>query len=199
MHKRLPVVALAVAATTLTTTAPAFADSKADAKGTIVDVVIAASGESGLDDKGGDYDILREALVATGLAEAVATTDDITVFAPNDRAFLRLAHDLGYEGGSEEGALTAVVEATGFVSADEPGLLDDVLLYHVAPEARTIKQLRRAGEIETLLPDGTLRVRDSRVRDADTNDRNASATGTIRADNGIIVTVDRVLRPVDLP
>ncbi|MFK8025874.1 MAG: hypothetical protein AB8G26_18105, partial [Ilumatobacter sp.] len=81
----------------------------------VVDIVLSVSGSDGFDRNQRDYDMLREALVATGLAGAVAASDDITVFAPNDRAFIRLAQDLGYDGRDEAGALGFLVAATGFV------------------------------------------------------------------------------------
>lgn len=166
---------------------------------TIVDIVLAASGTEGTDRNGRDYDLLRDALIATGLAEAVATTDDITVFAPNDRAFIRLARDLGYEGRDEAGAFGFLAEATGFVSADDPGLLDDVLLYHVAPGALSVKELNNAGPIATL-QGGTVEVEHGRVVDADPDDRDARIIRPrdLEAANGTIQTVNRVLRPIDL-
>jgi len=165
----------------------------------IVEIVLAASGTEGTDDNGKDYDLLRDALVATGLAEAVATSEDITVFAPNDRAFIRLARDLGFGGRDEAGAFAFLAAATGYVSAEEPGLLDDVLLYHVAPGARTVKELESSGDIGTL-QGGTLQVEHRRVIDADTDDRNARIVKpkNLEASNGIIQTVNRVLRPIDL-
>jgi serralysin len=167
---------------------------------TIVDIVIQVSGPEGFDDNRADYDLLRDALVATGLAEAVATSQDITVFAPTDAAFLALAIDLGFTGTDESGAFGYIAELTGFVSADEPGLLDDVLLYHVSPGAKTVRQLRHQHPVTTLLPDATLEVRGNRVIDGDTNDRDGriSRPRNLRASNGIIQTVDGVLRPLDL-
>lgn len=165
----------------------------------IVDVVLGASGTSGFDSDRTDYDLLREALLATGLAGAVATTDDITVFAPNDGAFVKTAQELGFDGSDEEGAFGYLAGFTGYNSASDPGLLDDVLLYHVAPDADTVRQLRRSGKIETL-QGGTVRVVWNRVIDADRDDRNARIIKprNLKASNGIIQTVDRVLRPIDL-
>lgn len=165
----------------------------------IVDVVIGISGPSGTDINLNDYDLLREALVATDLAGAVASTNDITVFAPNDRAFLRLANDLGYQGYDEAGALSFLITATGFVSAADPGLLDDVLLYHVVPGAYTVPELRAEDRFPTLLGP-VIKVRGNRVLDRDINDRDARLKrprGAVAA-NGIIQGVDRVLRPIDL-
>jgi uncharacterized surface protein with fasciclin (FAS1) repeats len=169
--------------------------------GNIVDVVLAASGSEGLDDNGNDYDLLREALVATGLAEAVATTQDITVFAPRDAAFIQLAKELGYAGNDEAGALQTIIAATGFTPAD-PGLLDDILLYHVAPGAQQVWELGwNFKPIPTLLEGSSLRVFFGFVVDADRNDRDARIVDPkdLAATNGIIQTVDRVLRPIDLP
>lgn len=166
----------------------------------IVDIVLDVSGASGFDSDQHDYDLLREALLATELATAVATTQDITVFAPTDQAFVRLARDLGYTGGDEAGAFGYIVGLTGFVSAADPGLLDDVLLYHVSPGAKDVRELRRTNPITTLLDGATLDVRGNRVIDADKNDRNASIRDpkNLEASNGIIHTVNRVLRPIDL-
>jgi uncharacterized surface protein with fasciclin (FAS1) repeats len=185
--------ALAVGATL----APAAAS--ADRSSNIVDIVLDVSGTSGFDSNGSDYDLLREALLATDLAGAVATTDDITVFAPTDTAFIRTARDLGFEGSDEAGAFGYLAGFTGYKSAAKPGLLDDVLLYHVAPDADTVRQLRRSGRIATL-QGGTVRVVWNQVIDADRNDRNARIVRpkNLRASNGIIQTVNRVLRPIDL-
>ena len=57
--------------------------------GTITDIV-AASGA--FDTNGADFDLLLKAVQTTGLAGALADpTADLTVFAPNDAAFLKLA------------------------------------------------------------------------------------------------------------
>jgi serralysin len=165
----------------------------------IVDVVVTLSGGEGFDRNRQDYDILREALVATGLVDAVAASSDVTVFAPNDRAFMRLARSLGFQGKREAGAFAFLAEATGFVSAAEPGLLDDFLLYHVSPGAGTVREIQ--GERATLLADATITVERRRVIDADPDNRNARIRrpANVETSNGIIHTVNQVLRPIDLP
>ncbi len=170
-----------------------------DAPG-IVDTVIAVSGAEGVDDNPRDFDILREALVATGLVDAVAAAQDVSVFAPNDAAFIRLAQDLGYSGDDEQGALGTIVEATGFASAEAPGLLDDVLLYHVAPGSQTIAEFRAAGTFPTLLEGADLRIRGNRVLDGDLDDQNAiiRRPRNLEVANGTIHTINRVLRPIDV-
>ncbi len=179
---------------------PAARPTTGTPPGTIVDIVLQVSGSEGFDDNGADYDLLRDALVATGLVGAVADTKDITVFAPTDAAFVALAVDLGFTGTDEAGAFAFIAELTGFVSADDPGLLDDVLLYHVSPGAKTVRQLRRQHPVATLLDGATLEVRGNRVVDGDTNDRDGRIRRplNLQAANGIIQTVDGVLRPIDL-
>ena len=161
-----------------------------------VDVVIATSGDSGFDHRWNDYDLLREALLATGLADTVAGLDDVTVFAPTDFAFLRLAWDLGFHGWSEADAFAFLAEATGFVSADEPGLLADVLTYHVGLGAGTVSELQ--GEVETLA--GVVTVDGRKVVDGDPDDRDARIVRPrdVVTGQGFVQTVNRVLRPIDL-
>ena len=141
---------------------------------TIVEAVIEASGASGLDTNGRDYDLLREALVATGLVEALEAADGVTVFAPNDWAFVNLARDLGYRGWDEAEALAVLIEATGFVSADEPGLLADVLAYHVLPTELRRWTLDGAGPVDTLLGEQIEVVNGGDVIDGDPNDADAA-------------------------
>ena len=166
----------------------------------VFDVVRSMSGASGTDDNLSDFDLLRDALVITELADTIAAANSITMFAPNDRAFLRLARDLGYFGDTEAAAFEFVLDELDFVSADEPGLLDDIVLYHVVPDALTLSQLRDGGDLATLLDDATVAVTDNQVIDADGNDRNARfrAPRNLMASNGIIQSVNRVLRPIDL-
>ncbi len=69
----------------------------ASAQGTIVDIVSQSGGT--FDTDYFDYDILLNAVITAELVDALADdTADLTVFAPNDLAFVRLARDLGYTG-----------------------------------------------------------------------------------------------------
>ena len=162
-----------------------------------VDVVIAQSGDSGFDHNFFDYDLLREALIAAGLADDVAGLDDITVFAPTDLAFVRLARDLGFHGWNEADAFAFIAEATGFVDADNPGLLAEVLLYHVGLGGGTVSDLQ--GEVTTA-GGGVLTIDGRKVIDGDPDDRNARIVRprNVETGQGFVQTVNRVLRPIDL-
>lgn len=195
----VPLVAAAVAAGALASTATADHKPKGkDRPANVVEAVIAVSGAEGTDSRPYDFDLLREALVATGLAETVAGADDVTVFAPDDRAFFRTAKTLGYEGRYDEGAVLAFYLD---LEAQSPGLIPDVLQAHVAPEARTVRQLRRSGEIATLLDGFSVKVRGfGRVVDA-AGRANVPRIGwlrNVRVGTQIAQPVNRVILPISL-
>lgn len=107
---------------------PAESDS-----GTLLDVLKESGGS--FDDDNTDFDMLLAALQATGLDAAADDPDaDLTVFAPNDAAFVSLAQSLGYEGEDEEGAFQAIVDAAGVLRPEDPlSFVSDVLTYHISP------------------------------------------------------------------
>ena len=89
---------------------------------TILDLVLNISGASGFDDNAGDFDILREAVLAADLAGALGDAEaDLSVFAPTDGAFIQLARDFGADiaDGDEAGALTAVLGAASDLAGGE--------------------------------------------------------------------------------
>ena len=162
-----------------------------------VAAVVASSGE-GFDYNYADFDILLEAVTAAGLVDTLSDPQgSFTVFAPNDFAFVLLARDLGYRGFSEQGAWE-------FLAANVPlSLLTDVLLYHVAPEELTTLDLLFAGYTGQSVPTALgLSFRPSvfGLIDNDPNSPNASVfvPYNVHTGNGIVHTVSRVLRPIDL-
>ncbi len=184
-----------------------FARGKLDLapKPSIVEIVLSASGTEGLDNDGGDFDILREALTATGLVETLAdTTADFSVFAPTDAAFIQLARDLGAEvsDGDEAAALQAILGALESLAGSPEGgldLLKQVLLFHVAPEGQTLAQLQ-AGGVITTAQGGEIIVDGKTLVDGEPDVANPSIVGTdIEASNGIVQVLDRVLLPIDIP
>lgn len=165
----------------------------------VVDVVLKVSGTKGFDRNPRDYDLLRKSLVVTGLVGALKDASGITVWAPKDLAFKRLARDLGWKGRGERSAFRFLKKNVG------GDLLTDVLLYHVSPKKFTAKEVVRLAKkhrpVPTLLDDATFRVtRSLRLIDNEPDLRNPRLVPplNIKASNGIIHTINRVLIPADL-
>ncbi len=125
----------------------------------IVDIVLASGG--GFDRNWRDYDILLNAVIAANLQSALAAADaDLTVFAPNDLAFIRLARSLGYRGFSEMGSYNFIVNTlTKLGDGDPIPLLSDVLLYHVSPGTQILKDVLLSDTIDTLLEGASFSVK----------------------------------------
>ena len=162
--------------------------------------IVAASGGT-FDKNRYDYDILLNAVLTAGLAETLATPGlDVTVWAPNDKAFIRTARDLGYTGWSEQGAWEFLVGAlTGLGNGDPIPVLTAILTYHVTPEARGVKSVLRTKEFPTL-QGGTIVRHGFTLQDADPDLKDPRLTWPVqvRATNGIIHTIDRVLIPINI-
>lgn len=173
--------------------------------GTITDIVSESGGD--FDSNRRDYDILLNAVVTADLAEALADPDaELTVFAPNDAAFVLLAKNLGYEGSyDEKAAWSYLVSAlTALGDGDPVPVLTDILLYHVvAGDVRPIDLILSTifGRDITTLLGATIRpffifLIDN---DPDLSNPRVAYPLDIEASNGRIHTVNRVLIPVDLP
>jgi serralysin len=161
--------------------------------------LVAASGD--FDNNGNDFDLLLRAVQAADLAGALDDANaDLTVFAPNDAAFMKLAATLGFEGGGEAAAFDYVVDALTLLSGgDSPiPLLKNILLYHVAPESLQASQVLATDSIETLL--GTdLGRNGTRLVDADPQITNPKLIATdIQTSNGVVHVIDGVLLPVNI-
>jgi uncharacterized surface protein with fasciclin (FAS1) repeats len=158
---------------------------------------------NGFDTNAGDFDILEAAVGAAGLTGALANAAArLTVLAPTDAGFIRLAENFGFNGTSEQGAFDAIV--AGLTAAAPDGnpipLLTEILQYHILDGTFSLRQLRSAGEAQTLLGD-PLDIRGLRVIDADPgNAARFVVDGTnIQASNGALQTIDNVLLPFNLP
>jgi uncharacterized surface protein with fasciclin (FAS1) repeats len=195
MRRLICVVAVAAAAGSSAATASAAPKHwSPKPAGTIVDVAVKASGVGAPDANPNDYDLLVQAVTATGLAPVLADASTrYTVFAPNDRAFLRLVTDLtGKPPASEQAALDTAVGALG---AEK---IKNVLLYHVvAGRALNPLQVLFARSL-TMANGGTVKPRVLQLRDETAALRDPLLVPwalDIRATNGVIHTIDRVLVP----
>lgn len=166
--------------------------------GTITDIV-AASGA--FDTNGADFDLLLKAVQTAGLAGALANpTADLTVFAPNDAAFLKLAAKLGFTGNGEAAGFDYLVDALTLLSggASPIPLLTNILTYHVSPTSLQASQVLSATNIATLLGP-KLGVNGTTLVDAATVLKNPGIITTdIQAANGVVHVIDGVLIPADI-
>ena len=195
MNKKLGIALATVVAGALALTAsPASAHQATKPAGTIVDVAVAASGGGAPDANGSDYDILVQALVATGLDKTLDDSNStFTVFAPNDRAFERLVTDLtGKAPASEAAALKAI---TSTFTADQ---ISDILLYHVVA-GKKLSPLKVLFSHEiTMANGGTIEPRGITLRDETPELKNPKLVLraiNIKTSNGVIHTIDRVRVP----
>jgi serralysin len=161
--------------------------------------IVTASGDFDTNPK--DFDLLLRAVQAAGLADALNDpTADLTVFAPNDAAFMKLAKTLGFKGTTETAAFDFVVDALTLLSGGGSPipLLTDILLYHVVPESLQASQVLSSTTIDTLL--GTsLGVQGAALVDGDPDLANPNIIATdIQAANGVVHVIDGVLIPVDI-
>ncbi len=166
---------------------------------TIKELVEQSGGPGEFDTNRYDYDILLNALLAAGLDGALDNAeDDLTVFAPNDRAFIRLARDLDYKGPRNE------QDVWDFLLDNVPlDLLTDILTYHVAPESLDLIDVILAsifGETIPTLQGETIEPFFFIFIDNEPALRNPRlfVPFNVRADNGIIHTINRVLIPFPL-
>ncbi|MDR7112270.1 MULTISPECIES: fasciclin domain-containing protein [Microbacterium] len=190
---RLAVAAVAALALVFTST-PAQAHGGSAPAGTIVDVAVAASGGGAPDANPWDYDILVQAVLATGLNGALAdTSQTYTVFAPNDRAFLRLVTDLtGTAPASEADALAAI---TSTFTTEQ---ISNILLYHVVAGEKLGPVKVLTARSLTMANGGVVNPRGINLRDetpALSDPRLVFWAINIPATNGVIHTIDRVLVP----
>jgi len=136
----------------------------------IVDTAIAVNQANG------EFSTLIAAVLAAdpAVVKTLTTQRQLTVFAPTDAAFAKLGLNASNIGTLPKAALT------------------QILLYHVAPGARTAADVVSSTQIRTLergflrvsLHDGGAYVNDSRIVMTD-----------IRTTNGIIHVIDAVLLP----
>ena len=175
------IVAVAIAAVL---TGVAAAPAQAQERTTITGTVVALSGPSGFDTDGGDFDILREAVIATGLDGALAGNRQLTVFAPTDQAFLDLT------GAATEQAAFDAVASLGLDAVAQ------VLAYHVSPGRRTAADVVPAERLRTLQGGFLTKAAGSAVLvDALGREATIVAPDAVLVSNGVIHVIDTVVLP----
>lgn len=171
----------------------------ADAPATIVDAVLADDGE---------FDVLQAAVIAVEEAEILPAVSllsgegPFTVFAPTDKAFAKLAEDLGAEDlESDDEVVTWLVTNVGLDT------IAVVLGYHVvagvAADSSTVVGLPAVttlgGDVGVFAPGKGFRSIQFVDNDPDArNPKLVKGLFDLETGNGIIHGIDRVLRPVDL-
>ena len=162
---------------------------------------VAQSGD-GFDDDYSDYDILLTAVSAADLVGPLADPSaSLTLFAPNDLAFIRLAQDVGYEGHDEAEAFGFIVTALTELGGGDPiPLLTQILLYHVIPaEVDLFDVFIASGQhLPTLLDGATITPWYFTLIDANADFTNPHlvAPANVFTGNGIVHSINRVLIPL---
>lgn len=169
--------------------------------GTITEIVAASGGT--FDANQDDFDILLNAVLAAELDGVLADPHaDFTVFAPNDRAFIRLAREFGFESGGEAAAFGAIVAAlTALGDGDPIPPLRNVLLYHVSPQAKSLHEILNSRIVPTALAGESVVSVRQRLLDNEPDLRDprfVEGATDIAAQNGVIQVIDRVLIPLDI-
>jgi uncharacterized surface protein with fasciclin (FAS1) repeats len=136
------------------------------------------------------HNTLEFAIGAAGLDGALdASGVQLTLFAPDDAAFEKVADELGFAN---------VGDLAGFLVAND--LLDDVLLYHVTEGRRfsnSVVPPRQPRPISTLLGADITSLVGGMLMDASAATSDAKITGAnISASNGVVHVIDNVLVPL---
>lgn len=221
MHLRRSIaLALAGAALVTATAVPAAsAAGPIDAPaGSVLDVLEADG--TAFDGNWYDFDILEavartvvDAKPGTTVAALADPSARLTVFAPNDRAFQVLAHDLtGRWYGTEAGVVGGIVDAIqNGLKANVADTLEAVLLYHVLGSKVTFSQAKAAsGQSVPTVLGPTIGIKYYpwlnllTLRDKDTDALNPWVVNSKRDimtanGNSVIHGIALVLRPINLP
>ena len=171
---------------------------------TIADIVLSNSNGQGL----GAFDILLQALSAVDpdsnglLAAAADPSQNLTVFAPTDGAFINLAKFFDPTVSTEAGAVSALVAASKSLSpADDPAaFLRTVISYHIVPGTVTQSDIQGGAALNTLTGQ-SLQSDGNTIVDEETSLPDPSfvpGLTDLTADNGIVQVIDQVLIPFDI-
>ena len=130
--------------------------------------------------KAGVFNTLIAAAKAAGLAGPLATTGPITVFAPTDDAFAKLP--------------AGTVES--LLKPENKAQLAAILSYHVLPRKLTSNMLpHKRIHVRTLKKSGDRLLAVTKSRGGVTVDGANVINADIRAENGVIHVIDKVMLP----
>jgi uncharacterized surface protein with fasciclin (FAS1) repeats len=128
----------------------------------------------------GTFGTLLAAAQAAGLADALATGKNLTVFAPTDEAFAKLP--------------AGTVES--LLKPENKDKLAAILLYHVLPRKLSAAQVpSKAIHVRTLKASGDRTLAIKKRGGGVTVDNANVISADIQADNGIIHVIDAVMLP----
>ncbi len=130
--------------------------------------------------KAGTFGTLIAAAKAAGLAGALAGGKNLTVFAPTDEAFAKLP----------KGTVETLLKP------ENKAKLAAILSYHVLPRKLTSGQLpHKAIHVRTIKASGDRLLRVTKSRNGVTVDGANVVSANIRASNGVIHVIDKVMLP----
>ncbi len=130
----------------------------------------------------GTFKTLLAAATAAGLADALATGKDMTVFAPTDEAFAKLP------AGTVDDLL----------KPENKAKLAAILSYHVVPAKVMAADIADGKtEVKTLKEGGDNMIEVMKSADGVTVDGAKVTQADIAADNGVIHVIDAVILPKD--
>ena len=130
----------------------------------------------------GTFNTLLAAAQAAGLADALASGENITVFAPTDEAF--------------EALPAGTVE--DLLKPENKDQLIAVLSYHVLPRKLSSNMLPgRTIHVKTIKADGDRLLAVTKSNSGVTVDEANVVSADIIADNGVIHVIDKVMLPAN--
>jgi uncharacterized surface protein with fasciclin (FAS1) repeats len=176
-------------------------------KKTVLDVILGLASDRGasFDNNPDNFDILAHFLILANITTPLSDENTkLTVFAPSDAAFLRTVNDFGMYNASEESVFALFKTLLKAIySVDDVALaVKDVLLYHVAPQRLSSKDVLAATSIDTLgnaPPLARNRKHPLVLVDETTFVRNPELVISaldIPASNGVVHVINRVLLPL---
>ncbi len=171
--KRTITAGTAIAATAALGVGLAVTPATAKAGNNSLGAALLADGDE-FDSNGRDYDIVTQAALAVIGADAKSPVALLTqgnkratVFAPQDRAFVKLVEGLGVSVDSEQAAFEAIAATLSIKQ------IENILLYHVvAGKTITGKQAAKANGTKLTTAQGgklTIKVKKGKIRVVDQN------------------------------